>query len=316
MPPPGTRTVNPGRRFTVAPVRHGSCRGVRASVFPAFREKTSASAKPRRALLLCAALVAAGLGLPALPAVAWGPPAHRAVAAATEARLCPPARRAVSALLGEESLAEASTWPDRVREQPGWGHTREWHYADLDDHEPIEAAWRGDRGRLFLALDAQIRTLANATAPREDRVNALRFVAHLLPDLHQPLHVGRPEDAGGNRVTVRLGNREMTLHKLWDSGLLAGTGLAWQDMAGVLEALSAAADPDPEGGIEAWAEESRALRPWVYDFDPRRRVPVISRAYQVTGRHLAMLRLAQAARRLEGVLESVWCPDEPNESGR
>ncbi|MEJ2516327.1 MAG: S1/P1 nuclease, partial [Gammaproteobacteria bacterium] len=242
-------------------------------------------------------------------AVAWGPAAHRAVAAAAEARLCPPARRAIAGLLGQETLAEASTWPDRIRETPRWRHTRDWHYADVEDDEPISAAWRGDRGRLLIAIQAQLGTLRDPAATTSERAVALRFLAHLLPDLHQPLHVGRPGDAGGNRVTVRLGDRQMTLHKLWDSGLVGLSGLAWQDLAGVLEALISTAELATEGELSDWAEESRALRPFVYSFDERRRVPVISRAYQVTGQHIAMLRLAQSARRLETALEDIWCPD-------
>ena len=46
---------------------------------------------------------------------------------------------------------------------------------------------------------------------------ALRFIAHLVGDIHQPLHVGFAEDRGGNSVEVRFNGRKENLHSLWDT---------------------------------------------------------------------------------------------------
>ena len=49
---------------------------------------------------------------------------------------------------------------------------------------------------------------------------ALRFVAHLVGDIHQPLHAGFAEDRGGNSVDVRFNGRKENLHSLWDTALV------------------------------------------------------------------------------------------------
>lgn len=47
----------------------------------------------------------------------------------------------------------------------------------------------------------------------------LRFLIHLMGDLHQPLHLtGR--DRGGNNARFRFEGRVRSLHSVWDSGIL------------------------------------------------------------------------------------------------
>ena len=62
--------------------------------------------------------------------------------------------------------------------------------------------------------------LADPGAPRASRRQALRYVVHLVQDLHQPMHVADRDDRGGNDLQLRLGRYEHTnLHQVWDSGL-------------------------------------------------------------------------------------------------
>jgi hypothetical protein len=241
--------------------------------------------------------------------LAWGPEGHRAAAAITVERLCPAAAREVERLLGEMSLAEASVWPDRIRSEARWAHTRDWHYLNIGDDEAFEDIVEGEgrRGRLLAAIRENLELLADAQAGPPRRREALSFVVHLVGDLHQPLHIGRVEDRGGNTITVRFQDRETNLHRLWDSGLLRSAGLRPDDYRRSLAPLVEVGAEHWEGGtLEDWAEESRRLRPWVYDFDQRRRVPHISRRYAETGRQLTALRLAQAGVRTAWLLNGVW----------
>ena len=61
-----------------------------------------------------------------------------------------------------------------------------------------------------------MRVLSSPDAPR----NALRSIAHLIGDIHQPLHAGFAEDPGGNSVDVRFNGRKENLHSLWNTGLV------------------------------------------------------------------------------------------------
>lgn len=240
---------------------------------------------------------------------AWGPEAHRAAAAIAAERLCQPAAQELERLLGGQALAEASTWPDRIRGESRWAHTRDWHYVNIADDEPFSvlADKAPGRGRLLQAIRDNLARLADTDRDDVSRRHALAFVLHLVADLHQPLHVGRAEDRGGNLRNVSFAGRETNLHRLWDGGLLRSAGLRAHDYQRGLAALVALGGASWEDGtLEDWAEESRRLRPWVYDFDARRRVPLISRRYAETGRQLSALRLAQAGVRTAWLLNRLW----------
>jgi hypothetical protein len=258
-----------------------------------------------RALLV----LASGLLWPVL-ALSWGGEGHRVAAAITADRLCGPAAAQVERLLAGMTLAEASTWPDQIRNTAEWAHTREWHYLNVGDDEAIGAVIEGapGRGRLLSAIRLNLALLADESAAPQARREALGFVVHLVGDLHQPLHIGRSEDRGGNTVTVSFEGEQVNLHRLWDSGLLRSAGLRPDDYRRTLEPLvRLGADEWVRGTLEGWAAESRDLRPWVYDFDPRRRIPHISKRYAETGRQLTALRLAQAGVRTAAVLNGLWC---------
>ena len=248
-----------------------------------------------------------------LPAVAhaWGPTAHRVAAELTQEFLCPAASAEVAAILGDMSLAELVVWPDRARDTAAWAHTRDWHYMNIADEVPVRRDTTPESGRLLAAIHENLALLPKGRAQPERRRQALAFVLHLAVDLHQPLHVGRAADRGGNSIRVRFDGRETNLHQLWDSGLLRSTGLRSEEQVSALRALAAAGGAHwAQGAPEDWADESRRLRPWVYDFDTRRQVPGISRRYAETGRQLATLRLAQAGVRSAQMLNRVWCPGE------
>jgi len=60
-------------------------------------------------------------------------------------------------------------------------------------------------------------TLKDPSKSVEDRRFALRFLVHLVEDLHMPLHVGENHDKGVNRLHVRFFDRGSNLHSVWDS---------------------------------------------------------------------------------------------------
>ena len=65
--------------------------------------------------------------------------------------------------------------------------------------------------------------LANKQAPKEERIEALKFVVHVIGDLHQPLHcANRNGDKGGNGQLVFFPGRKkaVSLHVVWDTLIL------------------------------------------------------------------------------------------------
>jgi hypothetical protein len=71
--------------------------------------------------------------------------------------------------------------------------------------------------------------LASSASDRE-APDALKYVVHLVADVHQPLHAGYADDRGGNTYQVQALGRGTNLHALWDSGLIENTGLDTAEM--------------------------------------------------------------------------------------
>jgi S1/P1 Nuclease len=178
--------------------------------------------------LLPVALFAAALLVPARPA-AWGAPGHHIISIVADTRLTPEARRAVSALLGTETLVTVSTWADQVRgDRP---ETSNWHFVNIPYGEARYDATRdcaaAPRGDCVIAAIARFRNAVRDTTLTADaRLEALKFIVHFVGDLHQPLHAIDNRDRGGNDVRVAGdAGRATTLHAVWDSGVIQRRGL-------------------------------------------------------------------------------------------
>jgi len=227
-----------------------------------------------------------------------------------EYRLCDDARREIDRLLDGGSLGKAGRWPDWIRSRPEWKHTRPWHYINVGDREPI-ATVAGDN--VLYAIDRFRRELADRTLPLSRRAEALRFLAHFIADVHQPLHVGRRGDRGGNEISVRLEDRRTNLHAVWDGEFLlrrAARNYAGDRQARALMALTAHQIEQLEAdGPADWARESQALRPEVYAFEAPAAgsALVLDGVYLDRALELINMRLAEAGVRLAGQLNDIFC---------
>ncbi len=64
------------------------------------------------------------------------------------------------------------------------------------------------------------RVIVDERALLNARRIAIRFVVHLIGDIHQPLHAGHKKDRGGNRIFVEYKGSKVKLHKLWGTSLI------------------------------------------------------------------------------------------------
>jgi nuclease S1 len=267
-------------------------------------------------LLLAAATAVAFLPSPVL---AWGKTGHRVVAAIADTQLSGLARAHVREILGPgESLDDAANWPDEMRSDPAifWQKTATpWHYVTLDgiayDHAPPQ-------GDALEALDHFSNVLKDPNASLTDKQTALRFVIHLVGDLHQPLHAGKCCDKGGNDVKVTWFGKPTNLHSVWDSQLVDEEQLSFTELAAKLERhisdrqLIEWWDINPRD----WATESGELRETVYpapDAPPKKGskgkdagVPELSYSYVYRFTPLMEQRLAQGGVRLAAYLNALF----------
>ena len=176
-------------------------------------------------------LLAIALLLPT-PAMAWGRTGHRLIARLADAQLTPQAHAALEALLADEAdptLAGIANWADELRDtDPDLGRrSTSWHYVNLAEDGCEYEHTRDCRGGncLVEAIRKQTAILSNPRKSRDERLQALKFVVHFVGDAHQPLHSGFERDRGGNDVQVNFNGKGTNLHSLWDSRMLAASGL-------------------------------------------------------------------------------------------
>lgn len=199
-------------------------------------------------------------------ALAWGPTGHRVVGEISEKFLEIDTLVAVRKITGGESLAKIANWPDEIKSDPKqYGHTFNWHYTDWkdDDHEHDETH---SSGKLLTAINEQVAILKNANSSKADKLFALKFVVHLIGDLHQPLHVGNGLDLGGNNCKVFFHNKLTNLHALWDEGIIDFTNLSFTEFSRFIAEGKTVEQIRKwkEGTIVDWAQESKNLRAQIY----------------------------------------------------
>ena len=243
--------------------------------------------------------------VPAL-AFSWGKTGHRVVGQIAENHLSPKAAKAVRELLGPDSLAEVSNWADEIRSDPSWKRADPWHYVNIPDGETYETMSKNPAGDVIVALKKFESTLRNPAAPKEERIQALKFMVHMIGDLHQPLHAGKRDDLGGNRVSVHwFRSVEATnLHTVWDDLIIEQEKLSFTEWTRFLDHPTAAEVKDWQATSYAgWMEESFKLRDRCYDFKPE--LP-LSYEYVYKSMPIVKQRLLQAGVRLAGTLNHIF----------
>ncbi|MCD7097591.1 S1/P1 nuclease [Stenotrophomonas sp. MMGLT7] len=260
---------------------------------------------------LTALLCTLACALQPFQALAWGGQGHRLVAEIAQAQLTPQARQQVTQLLQGEPVATLpgiASWADELRESdPDLGkRSARWHYVNIGESDCRYQPSRdcADGNCVVEALQAQAALLADRSQPLPVRRQALKFVVHLVGDIHQPMHAGYARDRGGNDYQIQFDGRGSNLHSLWDSGMLRQRKLDDAHYLQVLQALPRAA-PARAADAPGWAEASCriAIAPGTYP--PRHVLPA---GYVETRRPLAEAQLRLAGDRLADLLNAAFSP--------
>ena len=244
---------------------------------------------------------------------AYGAKAHRIVGYIADRYLCVETRQAIAPFMGKYSLAETGLWADRIRSNRQWDYARPWHYINVPDDIAIADRQIATDGDVLVAIERFRAELADPELGFEQHQIAFRFLVHLVADIHQPLHVGRRADLGGNKIKVTVAGQKTNLHAYWDSFALE------QNRTGPYVYAARLANRDfrsvaqwGASGPLQWAEESKLFRSEVYAFesDPITGYGVLAPAYQAAAIEIIDLRLSQAGVRLAAILNGVYCSTE------
>ncbi|WP_090101226.1 S1/P1 nuclease [Chitinophaga sp. CF118] len=206
-----------------------------------------------------------------LTTFAWGVTGHRIVAEIASRHLTPQARKAVTAILGRQSMAMVANWPDFIKSDTThkYDHTSSWHYLDFppnstrqqfDDHMHTQTD-----ENLYIETQALIKKLKDPATSKTDKQFALTFLIHMIGDMHQPLHVGHADDQGGNKISVTWFDKPTNLHRVWDEHLIEFQQLSYTEYTQALDTASVTEIRQLQSGtISDWMFESNQLSDKIY----------------------------------------------------
>ena len=232
-------------------------------------------------------------------ALSWGQTGHRVTGAIAQQYLTPETQRAISQLLVNEDLAEASTYADEMKSNPSefWKKTANpWHYVNVFDGKTYSDVAPPLEGNAVTALDIFSEQLTNKQSNFADKQLALRFIVHIIGDLHQPFHAGNGKDKGGNDVKLKFFWEDSNLHRVWDSGLIDRQQWSYTEWTKVLSRKITEQQAkdwvvvDPK----VWIAESAKLRANVYPDGDKlswnyqyQNLPIVKQRLQMGGVRIA-----------------------------
>jgi len=240
-------------------------------------------------LLSIPVAVAVAASAACAPCFAWGDDGHKIVATIGTAMLTEDAQKALRDLLGDETVADAAVWADKMRSDPQYDWIAPLHYINVPRNATsLDMARDGNGGVQVVSSIIKYRDILKDTSrSKDERRLALRLLIHFVGDLHQPFHVSYKEDLGGNKLTVQSFGKKSNMHKVWDSELirrrLNDTKGGWATMSAdlrqsitpeQLKKWTASTDP------AVWANEAFSITRLLYRDAPDARTGVDDAYFQ------------------------------------
>ncbi|MEX0315246.1 MAG: S1/P1 nuclease [Allomuricauda sp.] len=196
----------------------------------------------------------------------WGNTGHRVTGHIAENHLTGKAKRALKDLLDGHSLAFVSTFADEIKADRSFSKFSAWHYVNYPMGMRYEDSKKSKWGDLMVGIEECLRIVKNKNSSRADRVFYLKILVHLIGDLHQPMHVSRAEDKGGNAIQLQWFGQGTNLHRVWDTNLIESYGMTYTELGDELNQVSRKERKKiQEGTIYDWAQESHEICADIYE---------------------------------------------------
>jgi len=236
----------------------------------------------------------------------WGKTGHRVIGQIAQDHLSPEALRAVTEMLDGETLATVSTYADEIRSNPAMDGFKIWHYVNL----PLDKKYQEvehTQENVVTAIQKCIDILTDENSSREDQVFHLKFLVHLVGDIHQPLHTGRAADYGGSKIKLKFKGRKAeqtntNLHVLWDTNMIDDFKMSYTELSDYLQSYK---EVDfNQGNAVCWANESHTLVNKIYSEVEEGQY--LSYDYLYSNFYIVKQRLFQGGIRLANLLNSIY----------
>lgn len=196
-----------------------------------------------------------------------------------------------------------STWMDEIRSDSTYNYTADWHWTTIPDGGKYEDVEANPDGKVIMMIEKITTELKSGKLTPKQEVEYLKMLVHMVGDIHQPLHVGKPGDRGGNDVKVKWAGRDSNLHRVWDSDMIEDMQLSYTELVTFIGKPSKGMVKTwQSSNAREWAKESMSLRPQVYNIGNG------SLGYRYSYNNIAAvkLRIQQAGVRIAGLLNEIY----------
>ena len=256
-------------------------------------------------------LLISALLLSSTQAFSWGKNGHRIVGEVAMKNLTKKTKKAIAKIAGKDfDLAKHSTWADEIKSDHSWKHANPWHYVSIPDGKTYFEITKAEGGDAIEACFRFEKVLRDKKASQKDKLEALKFLNHIIGDIHQPLHVGYQHDLGGNKKKVKWFKEKTNLHAVWDTHLIEFEKLSFTEY---VRFFDKGFDKKKlmSGNCVDWAVESQQVRKQAYDYGGDR----LSYSYQFKNKDLLNRRLIEGGLRLAYRLNLIfegkdWTPED------
>ncbi len=207
-------------------------------------------------ILLAAALCAA-----VQSASAWGRVGHEAIAAIAENHLTERAKANIEKYLDGRSIVYYAAWMDQQHDHKPYKHT-----VTVDkDNEPLSPKKRPELDGMN-AISLSLERLQDyENQPKDTVAQDIKFIVHLIGDIHCPAHIVYPKVTRFFPVTIM--GRVKKYHPVWDGMLDYNHGWGYNEWREQLdryseEEIAAMAEGTPMSWARENAQRCRVIYEW------------------------------------------------------
>ncbi|MCD8742264.1 S1/P1 nuclease [Mucilaginibacter roseus] len=241
--------------------------------------------------------------------MAWGQQGHRISGQIADSYLNPKARKAIKAILGNESIAMASNWADFIKSDSTYNYLYNWHFVNFDKaltQPEMEAYLKVDTiADAYTKINFLTIELKKKNLSANNKLLYLRMLIHIVEDIHQPMHTGHLSDKGGNDIKVLWMNNPSNLHSVWDSQLIDFQQLSYTEYVAAINHTTAAQRTKwQQASVSQWVFESNQIAQKLYaDVKPDEKL-----GYRYNFKYIDTLnqQLVKGGVRLAGLLNQIF----------
>jgi hypothetical protein len=190
----------------------------------------------------------------------WGKTGHRSVGAIASKYLKNKTKRKIAALLDGQSLAEVANFADGIKSDRQYSKFYSWHYVNMPFNVDYQHSVKNPKGDLVTGIEKCKAIIKDKNSTKAEKAFYLKLLVHFMGDMHQPLHVGRKEDKGGNMVQVQWFGQGTNLHAVWDAKMIDFYKMSYSELANNTNRLSKSQiKAIQDGTITDWINETHQL---------------------------------------------------------